>query len=208
MDVEKLSDNLWGAGAYSFGWISGTYVFLYGIEMRAARWHGLQSMIVFGGLMMSMIVVDEILTLSKSTHDLIMGALLFVSVALWILLPVLTLLGKPFVVPVFAPLTKKIAGEPPWTQQSTSEGLFDRLDFSTGPGPNWTQGDSSIANSMPCSQCGATGQMTCSTCGGRGSWYEQPTTATGSAQLRSCGACTASGHIRCMSCGGTGRHRL
>jgi Superinfection immunity protein len=56
-----------------------------------------------------------------------------------------------------------------------------------------------------CGACGGSGSMMCSSCGGRGSWYNPPTTATGSAQLQTCPACTSSGRIRCMSCGGSGR---
>ena len=57
----------------------------------------------------------------------------------------------------------------------------------------------------PCATCGGGGTQTCSSCSGRGSWYEQPQTATDVAQLRHCGACTSSGRLRCVSCGGSGR---
>ena len=56
-----------------------------------------------------------------------------------------------------------------------------------------------------CMACGGSGRVRCSTCNGRGSWYDQPTTANGVAQLRTCSACMSSGLITCFSCGGSGR---
>ena len=56
-----------------------------------------------------------------------------------------------------------------------------------------------------CGNCGGTGSARCSHCQGRGSWYEPPTTASGSAELKQCSYCMSSGHIRCPNCNGTGR---
>lgn len=58
---------------------------------------------------------------------------------------------------------------------------------------------------QPCMACGGSGRVRCSTCSGRGSWYDQPTTANGVAQLRTCPACMSSGFVTCFSCGGSGR---
>src|SRR5205823_576973 len=43
-------------------------------------------------------------------------------------------------------------------------------------------------SSAMCGGCGGSGSMSCSSCGGRGSWYSQPTTASGMAQLQNCSA--------------------
>jgi len=208
MTLQEKGDNFYGALTYAFGWL--TAIYFLSVKRRGIRWHALQSIVVFGGLMLSIIAADSIFPLDARNalisllHVVSMGGLIFISIGLWILLPLQTFRGKPFLVPVFAPLTLRIAGSPPWTlpaepweQLSTSGG---------GPVPNSAWGGSSeSSHSMPCGACGGSGQVTCSSCGGRGSWYEQPTTATGSAQLQTCGACISSGHIRCMSCGGSGR---
>lgn len=60
-------------------------------------------------------------------------------------------------------------------------------------------------------KCGYTGcvngKIPCSQCQARGSWYEPPTTATGTATLRTCTACQASGKLTCPGCNGTGLAR-
>ncbi len=61
------------------------------------------------------------------------------------------------------------------------------------------------SSTVTCGSCGGNGSIPCSTCQGRGSWYTQPTTANGTAQLQTCGACMSSGKLRCMGCGGSGR---
>ena len=119
MDPEEKIDNLMGALAYGFGWLSAIY--FINAQRRAIRWHALQSIVVFGGLMLSIIAADAIFPLDTRSpliyllHVASMSGLIFVSIALWILLPLQTFRGKPFLVPVFAPVTRKIAGEPPWT---------------------------------------------------------------------------------------------
>ena len=121
MNPEEKMDNLLGALAYGFGWLSAIY--FINATRRTIRWHALQSIVVFGGLMLSIIAADSIFPLGTGSALIYllrvgsMGGLIFVSIALWILLPLQTFRGKPFLVPVFAPLTIKIAGEPPWTQQ-------------------------------------------------------------------------------------------
>jgi hypothetical protein len=74
-----------------------------------------------------------------------------------------------------------------------------------GPMPPPKQDAPAGSGQSTCGQCGGSGSMSCSTCNGRGSWYEPPTTATGSSELKHCGACTSSGRIRCTYCGGSGR---
>jgi hypothetical protein len=56
----------------------------------------------------------------------------------------------------------------------------------------------------PCGTCHGSKEEPCTQCQGRGSWYEPPTTATGTAQLVGCNYCLRSGRIPCRSCGGTG----
>lgn len=70
--------------------------------------------------------------------------------------------------------------------------------------PGAASAASGSSSGARCSMCGGSGSMSCSSCSGRGSWYDQPTTATGVAQLQSCGACLSSGRLRCTYCGGSG----
>jgi uncharacterized membrane protein len=119
MDQGEKTDRLLGAMAYGFGWVSAIY--FMNATRRAIRWHAFQSIVVFGGLTLSIIAADSIFPrdagpLNYLLHLVSMSGLLIISMALWVLLPLQTFRGKPFLVPVFAPLTKKIAGEPPWTQ--------------------------------------------------------------------------------------------
>jgi uncharacterized membrane protein len=208
MILEEKGDSFYGALTYSFGWL--TAIYFLSVKRRAIRWHALQSIVVFGGLMLGIIAADSIFPLDTRNslfyllHIVSIGGLIIISIGLWILLPLQTFRGKPFLVPVFAPLTLKLAGVPPWTLPT--EPWEHAPASSGGPVPNAAWDDSSgSSNSMPCAACGGSGQVTCSSCGGRGSWYEQPTTATGNAQLQNCGACISSGRLRCVSCGGTGR---
>jgi uncharacterized membrane protein len=93
------------------------------------RWHGIQSLVVFGGMTLSIIVADELFP--KDTeyllHLLALSALIIVSLVLWFVLPVQTFRGKPFLVPVFAPITKKMAGDPPWLNQPAAPPDAPRL---------------------------------------------------------------------------------
>jgi hypothetical protein len=82
------------------------------------------------------------------------------------------------------------------------KGAVQALPGQPRPAPGGTDAPRAVA---PCATCGGGGTQTCSSCAGRGSWYEQPQTATDVAQLRHCGACTSSGRVRCVSCGGSGR---
>jgi len=60
-------------------------------------------------------------------------------------------------------------------------------------------------NKVPCGTCNATGMAPCPSCHGRGSWYEQPQTATGVAELKHCTYCGGgNGKVQCSSCGGKG----
>lgn len=58
-----------------------------------------------------------------------------------------------------------------------------------------------------CGNCRGGGTVPCTVCAARGSWWEPPTTASGSPQLRTCTMCTSSGKVTCTSCGGSGRVR-
>jgi hypothetical protein len=76
-----------------------------------------------------------------------------------------------------------------------------------GPGapqPAFGEGQPSHGSS-PCGHCGGSRVQTCPQCSGRGSWYEQPQTATGTAQLVQCSYCTSSGRVTCQTCSGSGR---
>jgi Superinfection immunity protein len=72
-----------------------------------------------------------------------------------------------------------------------------------GPGPMNAAADGSQAQ-RTCPN-GANGRMTCRQCQGKGSWYQAPTTATGTAELARCSYCSGSGNVQCTVCGGSGR---
>ena len=117
MTQEERADTMMGAMAYGLGWLSAPYFMQ--MDRPIPRWHGIQSIVVFGGLTLSIIAADEIFP--KDTeyllHFVALSALISVSLVLWVVLPVQTFRGKPFLVPVFGPLTKKVAGEPPWLER-------------------------------------------------------------------------------------------
>jgi len=201
--LEEKGDRLYGMLAYSFGWLSAFYVIR--AQRRSVRWHAWQSLIVFGGLMIAFIAVDAVLPQgsgywahgSGSTRlmrGLVMGGLMLVSVGLWISLPLMTLLGRPFLVPVFAPLTLKIAGPPPWTLPT--EPWQPMGAASTGPGPNtgWNDDSSGGNATPPCPRCGGSGQMTCPRC--LGNRYER-----GGLNQQPCGYCHYLGTVQCTGPG-------
>lgn len=152
MNQEDKNDCSAGAFAYVLGWLSAIY--LLNNPRRGIRWHALQSIAVFGGLMLSIIAADAIFPLDTgnplvySLHVLSMSALIFVSLVLWVLLPVQTFRGKPFLVPVFAPLTRKLAGEPPWLQQPQAPPAPPQPVFCPKCGVPWTAG------TIVCPSCG------------------------------------------------------
>ncbi len=157
MDQEEDADRFLEALTYGFGWLSAIY--FINTPRRAIRWHALQSLIVFGSLMLSIIVADSIFPLDSGNalvymaHVVSMGGLIFISMALWVLLPLQTFRGKPFVVPVFAPLTKKWAGEPPWLNQAAVPPASPAPvapTFCPKCGANW------IVGAAACSSCGTT----------------------------------------------------
>jgi uncharacterized membrane protein len=200
VDLQEKGDNFVGALAYGLGWLSAIY--FINVPRRAIRWHAYQSIVVFGGLMLSLIVADGILPaatggFSYQLRLLVMGGLLVISWALWFLLPFQTFRGRPFLVPVFAPLTLKLAGPPPWTlppepwQPMAAGGAG-------GSGQNAAWSGSGSSAPPPCGACGGSGRSNCPTCGGSGRQ------GFGSDQHQ-CGYCIGSGRVQCMSCGGTGR---
>jgi uncharacterized membrane protein len=208
--LEEKGDNLYGALCYALGWLSAIY--FLNVKRRSIRWHARQSIIVFGGLMLGILVADSMFpahTIHPFTYLLrivSMSVLIFSSLGLWVLLPLQTFRGKPFLVPFFAPLTLKIAGEPPWTLPTEPWEQVGMGAASGGPGPSQAWGDTSGSSSpMPCPSCGGSGRMICPSCGGKASWYDPPTTATGTAELRGCSYCNRSGSILCTSCSGSGR---
>jgi hypothetical protein len=68
-----------------------------------------------------------------------------------------------------------------------------------GPGPMAVPQEAN-ASGNACGNCSGTRSVTCPQCHGRGSWYSQPTTATGVAELEGCNYCSRSGRIRCPYC--------
>jgi len=86
--------------------------------------------------------------------------------------------------------------------------LFPPSGHGTTPSNSPSEPPGTTGGESVCGQCGGSGAMACSSCGGRGSWFDVPTTAGGSAELRNCGACTSSGRLRCTYCGGSGKRNF
>ncbi len=197
MTPEEKGDRLYGFLAYALGWLSAVYVMR--AERRSVRWHARQSLVVFGGLTLALILADAVLPQgsgswahgSRSTlRGLVMGGLLLISIGLWICLPLMTLLGRPFLVPIFAPLTLKFAGPPPWTlpTEAWQPGSGD-----AGPAGGWP-GASSGGSTARCAVCGGSGRMTCPRC--LGACYER-----GGLNQQACSLCLRSGTVQCTGMG-------
>jgi uncharacterized membrane protein len=201
MTLEEKGDRFYGMLAYSLGWLSAIYVMR--AERRSVRWHARQSMIVFGGLTMALIVADAILPqgsgywaqgsgLTRLTREIVMGGLLLASVGLWVALPLMTLLGRPFLVPIFAPLTLKMAGPPPWTlpTEAWQLGASAQQQGSRGGWDDPLSGGSMAR----CNVCGGSGRMTCPRC--LGACYER-----GGLNEQACSYCLRSGSVQCTGPG-------
>ncbi len=100
-----LDENVGGALAYVFGWISGLLIYLLEKKNKTIRYHAMQSMVVFGGLWLLSFV-----TWMVPIIGWIIGALLFpVSVVLWLYLVVSTFMGNRPKLPIAGNIAEKYA---------------------------------------------------------------------------------------------------
>jgi hypothetical protein len=98
-----------------------------------------------------------------------------------------------------------LRGYTPSTSTMWNPQAGDGPTFSAGPAqPVWGSAEPAAPRKCRCTTCGGTGQQQCKMCNGRGTWYEPPQTASGTAVLAGCDYCTRSGRIRCQTCHGRG----
>jgi uncharacterized membrane protein len=104
--ADQMDEKLAATLCYALGWISGVVFFL--IDKRpAVRFHAAQSIVVFGGLTIIMLVLTRVPM--GSLGALLVGALELVEVVLWIVLLVKTYQGEKFRVPVAAEVAENLA---------------------------------------------------------------------------------------------------
>lgn len=101
-----INENVAGLLCYLLGWITGLIFILIEKENRFVRFHAMQSIITFGGLMVIGIVLGMIPALGLMLS-------LFISIGqliLWILLMIKAYQGEYFKLPVVGDLAEKNIG--------------------------------------------------------------------------------------------------
>ena len=93
-----LPDNIAKCLAYVFGWISGLAIFFIEKQDHSVRFHGAQSTVLFGSLS----VLNIFLPIIPALGPLIMVVLAPVSLILWLVLMVMSLVGNAPRLPVIA----------------------------------------------------------------------------------------------------------
>lgn len=108
MDANSVPDNTAnrvGMMAYGLGWLSGFY--FINAENRLVRFHGIQSVVVFGGITLGMIVADGMFPAPSPLNPPLMALFLATGFLMWLFLMFKSFRGEMVVVPGFAPLTRK-----------------------------------------------------------------------------------------------------
>ena len=91
-----LPENLANFIAYLFGWVSGLLILLVEKENQAVRYHGAQSVTVFGALT----ALNLLLPFLPAVGPLLLGLVAPISMLLWIGLMAMSLLGSAPRLPV------------------------------------------------------------------------------------------------------------
>jgi uncharacterized membrane protein len=113
-----LAENVAGLLCYVGGWITGLIFFL--IDKRPfVRFHAAQSIVVFGGLQIAVLVLRQIFFQGFvyggygvfSLGALLIEVLEFIGVVLWIVLMVKAYQGEKYRLPVAASLADSLAGK-------------------------------------------------------------------------------------------------
>ncbi len=99
-----LPDNVGKFIAYLFGWISGLLMLVLEKNNSEIRYHGAQSVVLFG----SLTVLNLLLPLIPAIGPLLLGILMPVTMLLWIALLVLSLLGAAPHLPVVENFTEQL----------------------------------------------------------------------------------------------------
>ena len=101
--VGGLDENVAGALAYSFGWVSGAAFLLLEPSNRFVRFHAWQSVILFGGLSIAWLVALSILVIGGLFAFVV---LLPLSLFLWLLLIAKAYQGELYKLPLVGPMAE------------------------------------------------------------------------------------------------------
>ena len=108
-----LSENVAGLLCYAGLWVTGLVFYL--IDKRpSVRFHAAQSMVVFGGLQIADIILEEVFVSMFRAFSLggfLIRVLQLLGLVLWILLMIKAYQRELFRVPVAAPVADGIAGK-------------------------------------------------------------------------------------------------
>ena len=117
--VDDLGENLSGALAYSLGFVTGILFYALAGQNSFVRFHAIQSVVVFGGVVVLSFAANAVLGLFLFVPILgpvfatIIGftqqVLGLVALALWILLVVKAYQGERFELPVVGPFARDYA---------------------------------------------------------------------------------------------------
>jgi len=98
-----LEENIAGLLCYVLGWITGLIFFLIEKDSKFVKFHAMQSIITFGGILVISLVLQVIPFIGWA-----LGVLLSVlAVVLWIVLMVKAYQGEKFKLPVVGDLAEK-----------------------------------------------------------------------------------------------------
>jgi uncharacterized membrane protein len=98
-----LEENVAGLLCYVVGWITGLIFFLIEKDSKFVKFHAMQSIITFGGLM----IISWILALVPIIGWVISSLLGILALVLWILLMIKAYQGERFKLPVVGDLAEK-----------------------------------------------------------------------------------------------------
>lgn len=98
-----LEENIAGLLSYLAGWITGLIFFLIEKDSKFVKFHAMQSIVTFGGLM----VVAWIISIIPVIGWAIGGLLSVLGVVLWIVLMVKAYQGQKFKLPFIGDLAEK-----------------------------------------------------------------------------------------------------
>ena len=103
---------------YGAWWVSGLIFLIIEQQHRAVRFHAAQSLVVFGGLSLLILVLTiaslGMLAVSSAAFQavrLLVYLVWFAAVALWLVLMIKTLNGDSWRVPIASDLAERIAGQ-------------------------------------------------------------------------------------------------
>ena len=102
-----LPENVANFIAYLFGWISGLLILLVEKDNAEVRYHGAQSVTLFG----SLTVLNLLLPFIPALGPLLLAVLAPLTMLCWIVLMVMSLLGKAPRLPVIENFTQQLLNQ-------------------------------------------------------------------------------------------------